>query len=87
MQLSEFRIGEDFILAGKSYRCTDIGSRVVVAVPHAITTGISRNGERQPDSPVNALDDGWLNGPPYAVQEIVFDEYDIAECSRSTIEA
>lgn len=33
------------------------------------------------------LEDGrdasWYNGPPYAVAEIVFDEYDFADCSRS----
>lgn len=33
------------------------------------------------------LEDGrdasWYNGPPYAVAEVVFDEYDFASCSRS----
>jgi hypothetical protein len=24
---------------------------------------------------------GWFNGPPYAVAEFVFDEYDLAGCS------
>jgi hypothetical protein len=25
--------------------------------------------------------EGWFNGPPYAVAESVFDEYDIEGCS------
>jgi len=28
-------------------------------------------------------DASWYNGPPYAVAEIIFDEYDFAACSRS----
>lgn len=27
-------------------------------------------------------DPGWYNGPPYAVNEVVFDEYDIKGCAR-----
>lgn len=25
--------------------------------------------------------EGWFNGPPYAVAESVFDEYDMEDCS------
>ncbi len=81
MKLSDFRIGEDFIMSGQKYRCTDIGSRVVVAVPHAIDVGSSFGGTAQPIRQANATEDGWLNGPPYSAQEIVLDEYDIELCS------
>ena len=28
----------------------------------------------------------WLNGPPYAVAEVVFDEDDLADCYRTEAE-
>lgn len=32
MTLADFRIGTRFTLSGKRYRCTDVGTRVVVAI-------------------------------------------------------
>ena len=32
MQLSEFKIGDEFICGEKRWRCTDIGTRVIVAI-------------------------------------------------------
>lgn len=49
--------------SGREFRVTDIGTRTIVAV--AI-------GEKEKADP------SWLNGPPYAVAEIVFDENDFA---------
>lgn len=46
--------------SGKKWRCTDIGSRTIIA--------IEIEEER---------DESWYNGPPYAVVEQVFDEYDL----------
>ena len=40
MELSDFVIGETFWTHGGQFRCTDIGTRVVIAVklgPHAIS--------------------------------------------------
>ena len=31
-------------------------------------------------------DASWLNGPPYAVAELVFDEYDLPVCFRTEAE-
>ena len=31
-------------------------------------------------------DSSWYNGPPYAVAESVFDEYDIEGCSKDATE-
>lgn len=63
MQLRDFKIGIEFICGEKRWRCTDMGTRVIVAI---------------------CLDEyndqSWFNGPPYAVSETVFDEYDIKVC-------
>ena len=32
MKLTDFKIGEDFLLNGNLWRCTDIGTRVAVAI-------------------------------------------------------
>ena len=59
--LSSVDIGGTFYCAGREYLVTDKGTRVLVAVQ--VT-----DRERQ--------DPSWLAGPPYALQEIVFDEDD-----------
>ena len=64
MTHSEFRIGTEFACGGKHWRCTDVGSRVVVAICLS----------EYPDDP------SWFNGPPYAVVEQVFDEYSLPGC-------
>lgn len=32
MKLSDFKIGMEFEMSGQRWRCTDVGSRVVVAI-------------------------------------------------------
>ena len=32
MKVSDFKIGLEFWMSGKQYRCTDVGSRVIVAI-------------------------------------------------------
>lgn len=64
MNLSNFSIGREFICAGERWRCTDIGKRVVVAIC------LSDHED----------DPSWFSGPPYAVSETVFDEYDQEGC-------
>ncbi len=64
MQFSDFEIGGEFHCGGKHWRCTDLGQRVVVAIP------------------IDKHDDpSWQYGPPYAVVETVFDEYDVEGCT------
>lgn len=60
MQLKDFSIGMTFVCGNAEWICTDVGSRVVVAI--------------------QATGDSWENGPPYAVAEHVFDEYDLEGC-------
>lgn len=58
-----FQIGLEFYTASGKWRCTDIGTRVIVAIK------------------LDQTDESWYNGPPYAVAETVFDEYDFGGCS------
>ena len=85
MKLSEFRIGSEFVCGGR-WRCTDIGTRVVIAirVDQATITRMS------PDDPASlrtisgdeAEGMGWFEGPPYNVVERVFDEDEQSSCER-----
>ena len=63
MQRTDFEIGLEFECGGKRWRCTDLGTRTVIAI-----------ALEYPEDP------SWYNGPPYAVAEAVFDEYDIKAC-------
>jgi hypothetical protein len=86
MKHSEFRIGVEFWCGGKRWRCTDVGSRVIVAIslePHEVTSYVpSAGGVGAGRFEHHVTDDpSWLVGPPYAVVEDVFDEYDFPGCS------
>lgn len=63
MRKEDFKIGVEFFTATGKWRCTDVGTRVVVAIK------------------LDKEDKSWYNGPPYAVAESVFDEYDMEGCS------
>lgn len=63
MQHQAFQIGLEFECGGRRWRCTDVGTRTVIAI-----------ALESPEDP------SWYNGPPYAVAEAVFDEYDIEAC-------
>lgn len=85
MKHSEFKIGSDFRCEGGKYRCTDIGGRTIAAIR---IDSISK-ATKTPDGVIvdmafleeDASTDGWFNGPPYAVLEIVFDEEDQKACT------
>ncbi len=64
MKLNDFRIGSEFFCGGKKWRCTDLGTRVVIAI-------CVSDYDKDPT---------WLNGPPYAIVETVFDEDDQSNC-------
>jgi hypothetical protein len=57
MTHADFHIGFEFFSESGRWRCTDIGTRVIIA--------IKLQGDPQ----------NWI-GPPYSVEETVFDEYD-----------
>ncbi len=67
MKYKDFRIGCEFRTgSGKRWRCTDKGTRVIVAI----------HVEQYPDDP------SWTHGPPYALEEMVFDEYAQEDCVK-----
>ncbi|MPZ21588.1 MAG: hypothetical protein GEV06_27405 [Luteitalea sp.] len=88
MEHRDFVIGETFWTVEGQFRCTDIGARVVVAVklgPREVTTVQTVDGEQRISRRIDD-DSSWLNGPPYAVEEIVFDEDAQAVCFRTKAE-
>jgi len=64
MKLTDFAISIEFYCGDKKWRCTDVGSRIITAI--CISDHLK--------------DPSWLNGPPYACVESVFDEYDQEGC-------
>lgn len=78
MELSEFRIGDEFECDDRRWRCTDIGTRVIVAI--RVDTVEVGGTEPRTLNQAQAEAEGWFNGPPYASPEIVFDEYDQEGC-------
>ena len=86
MNLQDFHIGLEFWCDGKRWRCTDVGSRVAVAIsiePHEVVSvdidpaDKSKRAERR----YMSNDPSWLNGPPYGIVEHVFDEDDMVGCT------
>ncbi|HEY6334757.1 MAG TPA: hypothetical protein VI113_02615 [Alphaproteobacteria bacterium] len=82
MEHSEFKIGGTFHCGGRQWRCTDIGTRTIVAIRlDRVEAGSEVPGRCRILSRAEAEAEGWFSGPPYAVAESVFDEYDIEGCS------
>lgn len=84
MEHSDFRLGCEFRTETGRWRCTDIGTRTIVAIridPVEVTTFVKGSQEIQSRlSQSEAQLEGWSNGPPYAVAEHVFDEYNMEAC-------
>lgn len=81
MRHAEFKIGGTFRCGGQLWRCTDIGTRTIVAIRiDRVAVGGSPAAHRTL-SGAEAEAEGWFKGPPYAVAESVFDENDIEGCS------
>lgn len=90
MQHGDFTIGSEFLYGERRWRCTDIGTRVIVAIRLDQTevctlddwgkTPVGRRTTSRSLDQTEAAREGWFNGPPYAVEEVVFDEYHIEAC-------
>lgn len=83
MQFLDFQIGAEFVCGDGRFRCTDLGTRVVVAIRvDEVSIVQIEDGERRTSSVPGAEAEagGWFNGPPYAVAETVFDEQDQEAC-------
>ena len=82
MERSQFKIGGTFWCAGRTWRCTDIGTRTIVAIRvDSVEVGSNMPEHRRTVSRTEAEAEGWFNGPPYAVAETVFDEDDQGGCT------
>jgi hypothetical protein len=86
MNRHDFKVGKDFWCGDRRWRCTDIGSRVIVAIclePQAIVTSLpgKNPGDCRREVRKISSEPGLFNGPPYAVAELIFDEYDMQGCS------
>ncbi|HME32931.1 MAG TPA: hypothetical protein VKG65_09290 [Terriglobales bacterium] len=84
MKHEEFRIGDEFRCGDGEWRCTDIGRRTIVAIrlDSVMVGGTSPELHRTLDRAA-AEAEGWFYGPPYAVEEHVFDEDGIKGCRLS----
>jgi len=72
MKVSDFRIGLEFYMGGGHWRCTDVGTRTIIAI--CIDPD-------QLDCHGRHMNSSWFEGPPYAVLEEVLDECDLEDCS------
>jgi hypothetical protein len=83
MKHSDFQIGCEFTTLVGRWRCTDIGTRVIVAIRiDLVETRSIVDGHpvRRYLTQEEADLEGWFNGPPYALAEVVFDEDRLVEC-------
>jgi hypothetical protein len=80
MRHGDFAIGKEFMTDTGRWRCTDIGTRTIVAIKisEVHVTHLADDGNTT--SEVVRSDPSWFNGPPYAVAESVFDEDFIVDC-------
>jgi hypothetical protein len=83
MKHSEFRIGCEFTTGAGRWRCTDVGTRTIIAISleprETVEQTCDDNGiwhERR----YLSNDPRDLIGPPYSIVEHVFDEYDFEGC-------
>jgi hypothetical protein len=86
MKHSDFQIGGEFTTPTGRWRCTDVGTRTIVAIRiDLVETRTILDGRpvRRYLTQEEAELEGWFNGPPYALAEVVFDEDGIVECKPS----
>ena len=87
MKHNLFSIGVHFYTNTGKWRCTDVGQRTIIAIKidkgTIVTMVDGVTTKRQ--TGYEGEDFSWLNGPPYAVAERVFDEYDLEGCSFADI--
>src|SRR5712692_8052882 len=80
MKHTDFHIGTEFFTGAGKWRCTDVGTRVIVAISleprETVRVHYDKNGERREER-FMSNDPRDLFGPPYSVAEYVFDEYDL----------
>jgi hypothetical protein len=87
MKHSDFVIGKSFWCGDREWRCTDVGTRTIVAIcldkneVVRVSPGPPRAETHRTLTQSEAAAEGWFNGPPYALAESVFDEYSQQPCA------
>lgn len=83
MKHAEFQIGIEFETRTGRWRCTDVGSRTIIAIKisEVSVTTVQDDGSQstRTDGAPDAL---WFDGPPYAVAKHVFDEDSFEDCQK-----
>ncbi|TAK95351.1 hypothetical protein EPO05_04450 [Patescibacteria group bacterium] len=83
MKHSDFQIGMEFFTGTGRWRCTDVGTRLIIAISleprQMVRVRGSAHGDQTEEHFVSN-DPFDLVGPPYMVVEHVFDEYDLDGC-------
>lgn len=83
MKHSDFHIGTEFFTETGKWRCTDVGTRVIVAISleprDMVRVRREESGEHIEERFISD-DPHDLAGPPYMVAEQVFDEYNLEGC-------
>jgi hypothetical protein len=80
-----FRIGGTFWCGEQRWRCTDIGTRAIVAIRLDHTDAQRHPSSVQTIEFAEAEAEGWFNGPPYAAVEHVFDEDSTVDCPLALV--
>lgn len=81
---AEFKLGLTFWCGDRPWRCTEVGTRTIKAIPVGTLKIVKFSPDKRVEctlTPEEAEQQGWFNGPPYAVAEYVFNEFDIVGCS------
>lgn len=86
MQKKDFSIGLQFYCGGRRWRCTDVGTRVIVAISleprEMVRFDVDPSGKSKGLKLSFISDDPRdLKGPPYGVVESAFDEDDMEACT------
>ena len=85
MKHSEFIVDFEFYAPDGTWRCTDIGTRVIVAiqVDTLVISKIDGSTGKRVNLTIDGLQakrEGWFDGPPYICGEVVFDENRMEAC-------
>ena len=80
MRHGDFFIGKEFMTDTGQWRCTDIGTRTIIAIKISEVHVIRLADDGRAASEIVNTDPSWFDGPPYAVAESVFDEDSMAAC-------
>ena len=73
LEHADFFIGREFWTESGRWRCTDVGTRTICAISLELHQATTLHADGTKTTSITD-DPSWLNGPPYAVPEVVFDE-------------